>query len=83
MSMKYNKLVVATVTQCQIFTAESWSTPVQFDIPRDSTINLICQSEKYLLLVDHHDGIQVKTGLPKRKERKREREREKKKSIND
>lgn len=59
MSMAHGYLVVATVTQCYLYKAGSWLNPVVFDLPKEGTISLIKQSEKYLLLVDTQEGIQI------------------------
>ena len=59
MAMGHAHLVVATVTQCFAYRAGHWNTPVVFDLPKDGTINLVKLSEKYILLVDTHEGIQI------------------------
>lgn len=59
MSMAHNYLIVATVTQCFVYKAGSWLNPVSFDLHKESTISLIKQSERYILLVDTQEGIQI------------------------
>lgn len=57
--MAHGYLVVATVTQCYLYRAGNWLSPVVFDVPKEGTISLIKQSDKYVLLVDTQEGIQV------------------------
>lgn len=59
MSMAYGYLIVATVTQCYLYRAGSWLNPVVFDLPKEGTISLVKQSEKYILLVDTQEGVQI------------------------
>ena len=42
--MKLGHLVVATTSQCSVYTTRNWNTPVIFDL-RDGAVTLIVQSE--------------------------------------
>ena len=50
-SMKLGHLVVATTSQCSVYTTRNWNTPVIFDL-RDGAVTLIVQSERHFLLVE-------------------------------
>lgn len=47
MALGYGYLIVATPTQCFIYTLPNWNTPHMFDLR--SSPNLIVQAEKYVL----------------------------------
>ena len=49
--MKLGHLVVATTSQCSVYTTRNWNTPVIFDL-RDGAVTLIVQSERHFLLVE-------------------------------
>ncbi|BFZ00478.1 hypothetical protein BsWGS_03517 [Bradybaena similaris] len=47
----FEHLVVATSTQCYIYSTKNWNTPVIFDL-KESSVSLIKQAERHFLLVD-------------------------------
>ena len=49
--MKLGHLVVATTSQCSVYTMRNWHTPVIFDL-RDGGATLIVQSARHFLLVE-------------------------------
>ncbi|OWF41163.1 intraflagellar transport protein 80 homolog [Mizuhopecten yessoensis] len=57
LSLEFNHLVVATSTQCYIYSVKNWNTPMIFDL-KEGNVSLILQSEKHFLLVDNA-GIYV------------------------
>ncbi|CAK9221469.1 unnamed protein product [Sphagnum troendelagicum] len=59
MSMGYQHLVVATATQCYIYSITNWSTPHMFDIK--DTVVLVKQCQCCFLLVDCFTGFQLFT----------------------
>ncbi|XP_015761944.1 PREDICTED: intraflagellar transport protein 80 homolog isoform X2 [Acropora digitifera] len=56
-SLAFNHLVVATTSQCYIYSVRNWNTPMIFDL-KNGNITLIVQTEKQFLLVDDA-GLQV------------------------
>lgn len=56
-SLAFNHLVVATTSQCYIYSVRNWNTPMIFDL-KNGNITLIVQTEKHFLLVDD-SGLQV------------------------
>ena len=51
LSLGYNHLVVATTSQCYVYTTRNWNTPTIFEL-KDGSVSLIVQSEKHFLLVE-------------------------------
>ncbi|XP_014664680.1 PREDICTED: intraflagellar transport protein 80 homolog [Priapulus caudatus] len=50
LSMAFNHLVVATTSQCYVYSSKNWNTPMIFDLKQ--SVSLIVQAEKHFLLVD-------------------------------
>ncbi|XP_005092728.1 intraflagellar transport protein 80 homolog [Aplysia californica] len=50
-SLGFNHLVVATSSQCYIYSTKNWNTPMIFDL-KEGSVTLIKQAEKHFLLVD-------------------------------
>ncbi|KAK2150951.1 hypothetical protein LSH36_381g02111 [Paralvinella palmiformis] len=50
-SLAYHHMVVATSSQCYIYSVKNWNTPMIFDL-KEGSVTLIRQSEKHFLLVD-------------------------------
>ena len=46
-SLEFNHLVVATSSQCYIYSVKNWNTPTIFDL-KNGNITLIKQAEKYV-----------------------------------
>jgi intraflagellar transport protein 80 len=59
MSFAFDHLVVATATQCCLYTTHNWTTPVVFDLK--DTVTLIVQAPKFFALVDNSQGVQIYT----------------------
>lgn len=57
MALGYGYLIVATPSQCFLYTLPNWNTPHMFDLR--APVNLIVQSEKHFVMVDNVNGIQV------------------------
>jgi intraflagellar transport protein 80 len=57
LSLNRTHLVVATATQCCVYSTSSWSSPHVFDL--NGTVNLILQAPRFFVLVDHADGVRV------------------------
>ncbi|CAM9606713.1 unnamed protein product [Chrysoparadoxa australica] len=57
MSLGYGHLVVATATQCFIYSTSNWNTPHIFDVR--GTVSLIVQSARHFITLDNTQGIQV------------------------
>eukprot|EP00026_Physarum_polycephalum_P003964 Phypoly_transcript_03981.p1 GENE.Phypoly_transcript_03981~~Phypoly_transcript_03981.p1 ORF type:complete len:761 (+),score=98.06 Phypoly_transcript_03981:1-2283(+) len=57
MALGFAHLIVATATQCHVYSAQHWNAPTVFDLK--DTVNFIIQSEKNFLIVDNFTGIQV------------------------
>jgi intraflagellar transport protein 80 len=55
----FDHLVVATSTQCCLYTTHNFTAPVIFDLK--DTVTLIVQAPKFFVLVDNGQGIQVFT----------------------
>ena len=51
LSLGYNHLVVATTSQCYVYTTRNWNTPTIFEL-KDGSVSLIVQAEKHFLLVE-------------------------------
>ncbi|XP_046379883.1 intraflagellar transport protein 80 homolog [Haliotis rufescens] len=51
LSMSFAHLVVATSSQCYIYSTRNWNTPMIFDL-KEAGVTLIKQAEKHFLLVD-------------------------------
>lgn len=58
-SLGFGHLIVATSTQCHIYSNGNWNTPHIFDL-KDS-VNLIMQCERCFLMIDNSTGIQIYT----------------------
>ncbi|XP_019645032.1 PREDICTED: intraflagellar transport protein 80 homolog [Branchiostoma belcheri] len=56
-SLAFGHLVVATTSQCYVYSTKNWNTPMIFDL-KEGTVTLIVQTEKHFALVDN-SGIQV------------------------
>eukprot|EP00163_Fabomonas_tropica_P033271 TRINITY_DN8656_c0_g1_i1.p1 TRINITY_DN8656_c0_g1~~TRINITY_DN8656_c0_g1_i1.p1 ORF type:complete len:654 (+),score=157.92 TRINITY_DN8656_c0_g1_i1:218-2179(+) len=56
MSIAFNHLIVATATQCCIYSVTNWGAPHIFDLK--DPVNLIVQSSKYFLMSDN-SGVNV------------------------
>ncbi|KAG0618321.1 hypothetical protein M758_4G054400 [Ceratodon purpureus] len=59
MSLGFQHLVVATATQCCIYSVSNWSTPHILDVK--DTVILVKQCLRYFLLVDCFTGLQLYT----------------------
>ena len=57
MSLGFGYLIVATSTQCFIYTTQNWNTPHIFDLR--TTVSLILQSERHFVMTDQFNGIQI------------------------
>ncbi|KAM3728232.1 Intraflagellar transport protein [Dirofilaria immitis] len=51
LSLGFEQLVVATISQCYIFSIKNWNTPIIMDL-KECNVSLIMLCEKYFLLVD-------------------------------
>ncbi|XP_041351349.1 intraflagellar transport protein 80 homolog [Gigantopelta aegis] len=51
LSLSFGHLVVATSSQCYIYSTRNWNTPMIFDL-KEGNVTLIKQAEKHFLLVD-------------------------------
>ncbi|KAJ9526633.1 hypothetical protein QJQ45_017601 [Haematococcus lacustris] len=58
-SLGFNFLIVATSTQCHIYSTSNWNTPHIFDLK--DTVTLALQCERHFLLMDNATGIQLFT----------------------
>lgn len=56
-SIGFGYLIVATSTQCCIYDVQNFSSPTMFDVK--DTVNLILQTDKLFLIMDHISGIQI------------------------
>ncbi|CAH1781800.1 unnamed protein product [Owenia fusiformis] len=50
-SLAFDHLVVATSSQCYVYSTRNWNTPMIFDL-KEGSVTLITQAEKHFLLVD-------------------------------
>lgn len=50
-SIGFNHLVVATSSQCYVYSTKNWNTPMIFDL-KEGSVTLVTQSEKHFLMVD-------------------------------
>lgn len=50
-SMDFGYLIVATTSQCYIYTTRNWNTPTIFDL-KEGSVSLIIPAEKHFLLVE-------------------------------
>mmetsp|Transcript_35722 Transcript_35722/g.63833 ORF Transcript_35722/g.63833 Transcript_35722/m.63833 type:complete len:770 (-) Transcript_35722:267-2576(-) len=57
MSVGFGYLVVATSTQCCIYDIQNFASPTMFDVK--DAVNLICQTDKIFLMMDHMSGVQL------------------------
>eukprot|EP00798_Chlamydomonas_sp_ICE-L_P008266 gene8266-1535_t len=55
----YDHLIVATATQCHIYSTSNWSTPHIFDLK--DIVTLVLQCERHFLIMDNAMGIQLYT----------------------
>lgn len=55
----FEHLIVATSTQCHIYSTSNWNTPHIFDLK--DTVTLLQQCERCFLLMDNATGIQLFT----------------------
>ena len=51
LALGYNHLVVATTSQCYVYTTRNWNTPTIFEL-KDGSVSLIVQAEKHFLLIE-------------------------------
>ncbi|KAL5004430.1 hypothetical protein ScPMuIL_017886 [Solemya velum] len=56
-SLSFGHLVVATSSQCYIYSSRNWNTPMIFDL-KEGNVTLIQQAEKHFLLIDSN-GVYV------------------------
>lgn len=59
MALGFQHLVVATSTQCFVYTVTNWNTPHIFDLR--STVSLIVLADRYFAMLDSVNGITVYT----------------------
>ncbi|XP_050395102.1 intraflagellar transport protein 80 homolog [Patella vulgata] len=50
-SLSFNHLVVATSSQCYVYSSRNWNTPMIFDL-KEGSVTLIKQAEKHFVMVD-------------------------------
>uniref|UniRef100_A0A7S3R5J7 Intraflagellar transport protein 80 n=1 Tax=Dunaliella tertiolecta TaxID=3047 RepID=A0A7S3R5J7_DUNTE len=58
-SLGFDHLIVATSTQCHVYSISNLSTPYIFDLKEPVT--LVMQCERHFLIMDHSSGIQLYT----------------------
>ncbi|MEW5301900.1 MAG: hypothetical protein WDW36_004725 [Sanguina aurantia] len=58
-SLGFDHLIVATSTQCHIYSTSNWNTPHIFDLK--DTVTLILQCERHFLVLDNASGLQLYT----------------------
>lgn len=58
-SLGFDHLIVATSTQCHIYSTSNWNTPHIFDLK--DTVTLILQCDRHFLLLDNSMGLQIYT----------------------
>lgn len=58
-SLGFDHLVVATSTQCHIYSTGNWNTPHIFDLK--DTVTLILQCARHFLIMDNSTGMQLYT----------------------
>jgi intraflagellar transport protein 80 len=58
LALGYNHLIVATVTQCFVYTVGNLNTPIIFDLRNPVTMILLC--EHHFLILDPIQGAQVR-----------------------
>ena len=50
-ALGYGHLVVATTSQCYVYTTRNWNTPIIFDL-KEGSVSLILLAERHFLLVE-------------------------------
>ena len=50
-SLSHGHLVVATTSQCYVYTTKNWNTPIIFDL-KEGSVSLLLQTNKHFLLVE-------------------------------
>ncbi|KAL8593908.1 hypothetical protein ACOMHN_048345 [Nucella lapillus] len=50
-ALGFNNLVVATSSQCYVYSTKNWNTPVIFEL-KEGSVTLIMQADKYFAMVD-------------------------------
>uniref|UniRef100_T1J418 Uncharacterized protein n=1 Tax=Strigamia maritima TaxID=126957 RepID=T1J418_STRMM len=50
-SLSHGHLIVATTTQCYIYSTRNWNTPIIFEL-KEGNVNLIVQTDRHFMLVD-------------------------------
>ena len=50
-SLSHGHLVVATTSQCYVYTTKNWNTPIIFDL-KEGSVSLLLQANKHFLLVE-------------------------------
>ncbi|OAJ40437.1 hypothetical protein BDEG_24171 [Batrachochytrium dendrobatidis JEL423] len=58
-SLNFGHLVVATSSQCYVYSQKNWNTPVIIDLSNNGRVICIQQSNEYFVLVDNFVGIQI------------------------
>ena len=59
MSLGFDHLVVATSTQCHIYSTGNWNTPHIFDLK--DTVTMILQCQRHFMILDNSTGMQLYT----------------------
>ena len=50
-SLSHGHLVVATTSQCYVYTTKNWNTPIIFDL-KEGSVSLIRQTSRQFLIVE-------------------------------
>ncbi|KAJ3125808.1 Intraflagellar transport protein 80 [Nowakowskiella sp. JEL0407] len=58
-SLGFGHLIVATSTQCYVYSDKNWNTPCIIDISNNGRVVCIKQCSDYFCLVDNFTGIQI------------------------
>jgi len=58
-SIRFGYLIVATSSQCYIYSEKNWNTPSIIDLSNNGRVVVIQQSQNYFSIVDNLTGIQV------------------------
>ena len=56
MALGFGMMVVATSSQCYIYSASNWNTPHIFDLRQGAAISLILLSQRHFMLLDTTSG---------------------------
>ncbi|KAJ3333732.1 Intraflagellar transport protein 80 [Blyttiomyces sp. JEL0837] len=60
-SLGFNHLVVATYTQCYVYSDKNWNTPTIVDLSSNGRVLCIKQCQDFFVLVDNYTGMQIFT----------------------